>query len=137
FLALPVAASFQAIFKAYTKQYDLIDSPLLNDPKPVKKSKVIEGAEAFNEHVIRPVAQRIPRAARGSSSRIHSESESKSTQQESSQIPTSHDLDTSQTVAIPQRKNKNSTLKTGSKDLNASSEADNGSDLENPRNRWR
>lgn len=137
FLALPVAASFQAIFKAYTKQYDLIDSPLLNDPKPVKKSKVIEGAEAFNEHVIRPVAQRIPRAARGSSSRIHSESESKSTQQESSQIPTSQDLDTSQTVAIPQRKNKNSTLKTESKDLNASSEAENGSDLENPRNRWR
>ena len=34
FLALPVTASLQAIFRAYTKRYDLIDSPLMNDPEP-------------------------------------------------------------------------------------------------------
>ena len=29
FLALPVTASLQAIFRAYTKRYELIDSPLI------------------------------------------------------------------------------------------------------------
>ncbi|WP_314688678.1 AI-2E family transporter [uncultured Bifidobacterium sp.] len=69
FLALPVTASIQAIAKVYLKRYDLVDSPLMADPVSMRKSKVVEGAEAFNRHVIRPVSERIPRAARGSSSR--------------------------------------------------------------------
>ena len=50
FLALPVTASLQAIFRAYTKRYELIDSPLMNDPTPEKKSKIVEASEAFGEH---------------------------------------------------------------------------------------
>lgn len=70
FLALPITASLQAIFRVYTKRYDLIDSPLMNDPEPKKKSKVVEGAEAFSEHIIKPMSQRMPRVAQSSSSHI-------------------------------------------------------------------
>lgn len=136
FLALPVAASFQAIFKAYTKHYELIDSPLLNDPKPVKKSKVIAGAEAFNEHVIRPVAERMPRAARGSSSRIHSESDTSDLQDANQYKQTMQDLDTSETIAIPQKKAKNTPLSAGSTETKIlPDDVDQASDG-NPRNRW-
>ena len=34
FLALPVTASMQAIFKVYTKRYALVESPLMSDPMP-------------------------------------------------------------------------------------------------------
>lgn len=70
FLALPITASLQAIFRVYTKRYDLIDSPLMNDPEPKKKSKVVEGAEAFSERIIKPMSQRMPRVAQSSSSHI-------------------------------------------------------------------
>lgn len=70
FLALPITSSLQVIFKAYTKQYPLVDSPLMLDEKPIKKSKVVAGAEAFSRHVVKPVSQRIPRSARGSSARV-------------------------------------------------------------------
>lgn len=136
FLALPIAASFQAIFKAYTKHYDLIDSPLLHDPKPVKKSKVIAGAEAFNEHVIKPVAERMPRAARGSSSRIHSESVSGDAQDTSQHQQTMQDLDTSETVAIPQKKAKNTSLGANSDKTKTSPDGADRSRDDNPRNRW-
>ncbi|KFI40443.1 putative permease [Bifidobacterium actinocoloniiforme DSM 22766] len=102
FLALPVAASFQIIFKASTKRYDLIDSPLMNDPRPTKKSKVVEGAEVINEHVIKPMADHIPRQARGSSKRVApTDGYTERAKDELSHMPTSEALDSSQTVAIP------------------------------------
>lgn len=141
FLALPVAASFQAIFKAYTKHYELIDSPLLNDPKPVKKSKVIEGAEAFNKHVIRPVADRIPRAARGSSSRVHSDIHDEETQDRNTGLSseqgheslTSQDLDSSQTIAIPKKQSGNKVKGI----VQDASKGEDTSEQSNPRNGWR
>ncbi|MBM6699948.1 AI-2E family transporter [Bifidobacterium pullorum subsp. saeculare] len=70
FLALPMTASFQAVFKTYARRYELVDSPLMNDPVPERKSKVVEGAEAFAEHVIKPVSDHMPRAAQGSSAHV-------------------------------------------------------------------
>ena len=105
FLALPVAASFQAIFTVYTRRYELIDSPLLGDPKPVKKSKIVEGVEAFSEHVIQPVTGHMPRAAQGSSKRVMIEEELDDVKRKAygipSSVPTSEDLDASETMAIP------------------------------------
>ena len=121
FLALPVVASLQAIFTVYTKRYELIDSPLLSDPKPVKKSKFVEGAEAFSEHVLQPMSGHMPRAASGSSRRVMVEEELddvtravyhdsvrrpvKSDEQSNRnhQMATLEDLDTSETVAIPKK----------------------------------
>ena len=37
FLALPVVASVQTIFRTYTKRYELVDSPLMDDPVPEKE----------------------------------------------------------------------------------------------------
>ncbi|MBT1167242.1 AI-2E family transporter [Bifidobacterium simiarum] len=106
FLALPLTASFQAVFKAYTKRYELIDSPLLSDPKPLKKSKMITGMEAFNEHVIKPVADHMPRAAQGSSARVHTHetqlrSELDYAHNRLADFATAQELDESATVAIP------------------------------------
>ncbi|MCH4210073.1 AI-2E family transporter [Bifidobacterium sp.] len=104
FLALPITASVQAIFKVYTKRYELVDSPLMSDPQPVKKSKVVEGAEAFNEHVIRPMSSRMPRAARGSSARVPMNDEIKRLQGELYRLQgngDSPDAEDSATVAIP------------------------------------
>ena len=95
FLALPVAASFQAIFTVYTKRYELIDSPLLNDPKPTKKSKLVEGAETIIHH--------MPRAAQGSSKRVMAEEELDDLKRKVYNMPTAEDLDASETVAIPLR----------------------------------
>lgn len=100
FLALPITASLQAMFKLYTKRYDLVDSPLLNDPKPLKKSKVVAGAEAFSERVIKPMSSHMPRAAKGSSARVP-QNENLERLRELYDMPTSADLDDSRTVAIP------------------------------------
>ena len=70
FLALPITASLQAIFRVYTKRYDLIDSPLMNDPEPKKKSKMVEAADAINEHVIKLVSDHMPRQAKGTSAHV-------------------------------------------------------------------
>lgn len=108
FLALPITASLQAIFKVYTKRYELVESPLMSDPVPVKKSKVVAGAEAFNEHVVQPVAQHMPRAAQGSSARVPVDDELRNLRdqvypdnEESNARSTGHDLDESETIAIP------------------------------------
>ena len=125
FLALPVVASLQAIFTVYTKRYELIDSPLLSDPKPLKKSKFVEGAEAFSEHVLQPMSDHMPRAASGSSRRVmveeelddvtravyqdlvrrpvKSDGQSEEQTERNHQMPTLEDLDTSETVAIPKK----------------------------------
>lgn len=101
FLALPITASLQAIFKVYTKRYELVDSPLLYDPEPEKKSKVVEGAEAFNERVIRPVSDHMPRAAKGTSARVPINDELQELAEQVYRRPTSQQLDDSETVAIP------------------------------------
>ncbi len=107
FLALPVTASLQALFKVYTRKYELVGSPLMDDPTPVSRSKVVEGAEAFNEHVIRPVADHIPRAAKGSSARVPVNDEMRALQEEvyhlahDDSVAAPHSSDDSLTVAIP------------------------------------
>ncbi|PLS30430.1 AI-2E family transporter [Bifidobacterium margollesii] len=106
FLALPLTASFQAVFKAYTKRYELIDSPLLSDPKPVKKSAMVSGMEAFNEHVIKPVTDHMPRAAQGSTKRVpphetQLRSELDYAHDRLADFATAQELDESATVAIP------------------------------------
>lgn len=102
FLALPMAASFQAIFTASIKQYQLIDSPLMQDPEPVGKSKVVEGVEAFNEHVVQPVASHVGgRSARGSSARVRVEDPVSKIAEQIYSSPTTEDLDESRTLAIP------------------------------------
>ncbi len=65
FLALPIVASIQTIARTYTKRYDLVDSPLMDDPVPDKKSKLVEGAEAISEHL-----HAVPRAVQGSSAHV-------------------------------------------------------------------
>ncbi|WP_300765670.1 AI-2E family transporter [uncultured Bifidobacterium sp.] len=101
FLALPVTASVQAILKVYLKRYDLVDSPLMADPVPVRKSKVVEGAEAFSEHVIRPVSDRMPRAAKGSTSRAPMSDELRRLQNDLYPESSLADAEESMTVAIP------------------------------------
>lgn len=126
FLALPVTASIQAIFKVYTRRYELVDSPLMFDPKPVKKSKVVEGAEAFNERVIKPVSDRMPRAVRGTTAKVPN-------------VPADNDIlrlqeelyrsgvtpggaDESQTMAIPKRSTQNRANGKNGKHLNGTDE---------------
>ena len=121
FLALPITASLQAIFKVYTIRYELVDSPLMNDPKPVKKSKIVAGAEAFSDHVIKPMSDHMPRAARGSSARVPSDDNFERLR-ELYQMPTAEDLDGSQTVAIPKRVPP----ATGGKPVLSGAEPDNG-----------
>ena len=75
FLALPIAASIQVIVHAGTRRYELVDSPLMDDPAPKKKSKVVEAGEAFNEHVIQPINHAIPRAVKGTANRVHVDDE--------------------------------------------------------------
>ncbi len=111
FLALPVTASLQAIFRAYTRRYELVDSPLMNDPVG-RKSKVVAASEAFSEHVLHPVVEHMPRAAKGSTSRVPMNDEIRRLQEEIYAIPwdesgagvaggSAADED-SATVAIPQ-----------------------------------
>ena len=101
FLALPVTASIQAILKVYLKRYELVDSPLMSDPVPERKSRVVEGAEAFNEHVIKPMSDRIPRAARGSTSRAPVDDELRRLQEDLYPQVSQSSPEDSMTVAIP------------------------------------
>lgn len=130
FLALPITASLQALFKVYTKRYELVESPLMSDPVPVKKSKVVAGAEAFNEHVVQPVAQRMPRAAKGSSARVPADDDLRNLRDEVYRLSTefnakstAHDLDESETIAIPKGVLSNSES-TSRKPLKGSEEKD-------------
>ena len=42
----------------------------MNDPTPEKKSKIVEASEAFGERVLQPIGEHMPRAAKGSTSRV-------------------------------------------------------------------
>ena len=102
FLALPITASIQVIFRAYTRRYDLVDSPLMNDPDPEKKSKFVAATEAFGEHVLQPIGERMPRAAKGSSSSVPISEELRRLQEQIYMIPEQDSEDgDSATVAIP------------------------------------
>lgn len=131
FLALPVTASIQTIFRTYTKRYDLVDSPLMNDPVPEKKSKVVEGAEAISERVL----HHIPRAVQGSTAHVPISDEVRQLQEQAYNISPSDgsdEADDSQTVAIP----KNALSAQGGRPLKGTADADDASD-DNPRSRWR
>ena len=49
--ALPIIASIQALLSTYLKRYELIDSELLDDPKPVKASKIAQSVQAAGEKI--------------------------------------------------------------------------------------
>ena len=97
FLALPVVASVQTIFRTYTKRYELVDSPLMDDPVPEKKSKLVEGAEAISEHL-----HNMPRAVQGSSAHVPISDEVRQLQEQAYNISRSEEsLESNETVAIP------------------------------------
>ena len=107
FLALPITASLQVIFRAYTRRYELVDSPLMDDPVGEKKSKIVEATEAIGEHVIHPFGEHMPRAAKGSSSRVPVDEEIRRLQEQLYGISAhdgaqESDDEESATVAIPQ-----------------------------------
>ncbi|RFT29740.1 AI-2E family transporter, partial [Gardnerella vaginalis] len=70
FLALPVTASLQAILKVCTKQYNLVSSPLMDDPKPNRKSIMVTSVEAIRNSFVKPVKDSVLRVMKGSSSRV-------------------------------------------------------------------
>lgn len=77
FLALPIVASLQVIFNAYTMGNELVDSPLLYDPKPQKTTKLAKMANAGEDfgEILSTRAIRKRRVARGSSGRLLNETE--------------------------------------------------------------
>ena len=103
FLALPATASIQVIFDAYVKRQDLVDSPLLSDPEPKRRSRLAEAGENIkitNVHL--PV--KLPRAVRGSTVRVMS---TKEQLREAARAVEGYapgtTLDASRTMAIPKR----------------------------------
>ncbi len=70
FLALPVTASLQAIFKVCTKQYHLVSSPLMDDPKPEHTSIIVKCFEAVRRNFMKPVKDSVQRVMKGTSSRV-------------------------------------------------------------------
>ena len=70
FLALPVTASLQAIFKVCTKQYYLVSSPLMDDPKPEHKSIMVRCFESIRRNFMKPVSDSVQRVMKGTSSRV-------------------------------------------------------------------
>lgn len=103
FLALPATASIQVIFDAYVKRQDLVDSPLLSDPEPKRRSRLAaagKGIKITNVHL--PV--KLPRAVRGSTVRVMSTEEQlrEAARAVEGYVPGTT-LDASRTVAIPKR----------------------------------
>ncbi len=144
FLALPVVASIQTIFRTYTKRYDLVDSPLMNDPSPEKKSKLVEGAEAIGEHL------HGPRAVQGSSAHVPLSDEVRHLQEQAYNIkphddsPASEESDESETIAIPKhlldRTERKPLRGAASEDEPAGTDDGTSNDEtanDNPRSRWR
>lgn len=70
FLALPITASLQAIARVYIKRYDLIDSPLMSDPVPERRSIMVAGMQSFGEKFVKPVRSSVQRVMSGTSSRV-------------------------------------------------------------------
>ncbi|NEG69551.1 AI-2E family transporter [Bifidobacterium choloepi] len=99
FLALPITAAIQVIIKIYTRRYELVDVPLMNDPTPRRKSKMMAVGDAIASHA--------PRAAKGSSGHVTFDDEIRALQQAAYQLPpdsaqeTERQREDSPTVAIP------------------------------------
>lgn len=51
FLALPIIASIQALLSTYLKRYELVDSELLDDPKPQKESALARSVQTAGEKI--------------------------------------------------------------------------------------
>lgn len=136
FLALPVTASLQVIFDAYVKRQDLVDSPLLNDPKPAKKSPIVKAGEALNEKLT-PL---VPRAVRGSTHRVMSTQEQlrEAARAFDNYIPTNK-LDESATIAIPKQHKQDTiaTQKERFEKLAQSSLPDTGDETKSKRTLWK
>ena len=146
FLALPIVASIQTIARTYTKRYDLVDSPLMDDPVPDKKSKLVEGAEVISEHL-----HAVPRAVQGSSAHVPIPDDVRFLQEQAYNITRSDetgDADESQTVAIPKhvldggdRKPLRGTAEADGAQTEAGPQVADGSQSQgtddNPRSRWR
>lgn len=111
FLALPITASLQVLFKVYTKRYELIDVPLMNDPETTKKSKVVQGAEALSDQM----AKHVPRATKGSSSKVTFDDQIRALQRVAYNLPeednnnSGADDEDVPTVAIPKKKRATTT----------------------------
>lgn len=76
FLALPIVASFQVVFNAYTMRNELVDSSLLYDPVPEKTSRIAKMANA-GENLGEKLSSLSgsARVVRGSTGRIMNETE--------------------------------------------------------------
>ena len=103
FLALPVTASIQVIFDAYVKRQALVDSPLLSDPKPKRKSRLAKAEENVKAATVHlPV--KLPRAVRGSTVHVMStEEQLREAARAFEGYTPGTTLDQSRTVAIPKR----------------------------------
>ncbi|RSX54895.1 AI-2E family transporter [Bifidobacterium dolichotidis] len=100
FLALPITASLQVLFKVSTKRYELVDVPIMSDPEPKKKSRIVQAGEALSDNV----AKRSPRAAKGSSANVPLDEAVRQLQEQIYGIDAENQRDEdSPTVAIPQR----------------------------------
>ena len=153
--ALPVVASVQTIFRTYTKRYELVDSPLMDDPVPEKKSKLVEGAEVLSEHL-----HNMPRAVQGSSAHVPISDEVRQLQEQAYNISRSEEsLESNETVAIPKHvldkterkplqglesentsQESNENPESGNERKNGESREAEGSTKnadDNPRSRWR
>ena len=138
--------SIQTIARTYTKRYDLVDSPLMDDPVPDKKSKLVEGAEVISEHL-----HAVPRAVQGSSAHVPIPDDVRFLQEQAYNITRSDetgDADESQTVAIPKhvldgvdRKPLRGTAEADGAQTEAGPQVADGSQSQgtddNPRSRWR
>lgn len=106
FLALPITASIQVLLKVSMKQYPLVDVPLMNDPTTKKKSRMVEAADAINEHVFKPMGEHMPgpRQAKGSSAHVSFDDEAIAQLREAAYGDSAaHVTADSPTVAIPKR----------------------------------
>lgn len=106
FLALPITASIQVLLKVSMKQYPLVDVPLMNDPTTKKKSKMVEAADAINEHVFKPMGEHMPgpRQAKGSSAHVSFDDDAIAQLREAAYGDSAaHVTADSPTVAIPKR----------------------------------
>lgn len=70
FLALPITASLQAIFKVCTKQYKLVSSPLMNDPVSDRTSIIVRCFDALRRNFMKPMSDSVSRVMKGTSSRV-------------------------------------------------------------------
>lgn len=102
FLALPITASIQVLLKVALRTYPLVDSPLMDDPRTKKKSKMVEAADAINTHVIKAIGDRMPRQAKGTSAHVSVDEQIRRLA-DAAYEGAAHDSTDYPTVAIPKK----------------------------------